>query len=157
MGDCASGSKCLLLHPYIYTVPAIILFALHPHAMTIASTASKPLPPRPDWVFQTRFWTRRPDPSPLKASISPSTSSKPLDHSAEAEADSTKVECEICCTVNVPLDNVTFCSGGHAFCKDCARRMAEVQIGMRKSALPCMSMKVSSGCVLCARRFVLMT
>jgi TRIAD3 protein (E3 ubiquitin-protein ligase RNF216) len=51
------------------------------------------------------------------------------------------IECEICCSDDIAADKVTMCSSGHVFCKDCARRMAEAQIGLRRSELPCMAME----------------
>lgn len=51
------------------------------------------------------------------------------------------IECEICCLSDISADNVTMCTSGHVFCKDCARKLAESQIGLRRSAMPCMAME----------------
>ncbi|KAK4188710.1 hypothetical protein QBC35DRAFT_495365 [Podospora australis] len=50
-------------------------------------------------------------------------------------------DCE-CCYTDFPLNRMVHCNGEtvHWFCRECARRMAESQIGLSKYHLNCMSM-----------------
>ncbi|EPE03610.1 ring finger protein [Ophiostoma piceae UAMH 11346] len=61
---------------------------------------------------------------------------------AQAERDGAIQECECCCA-DMPINRMVHCDNAqatHFFCKDCARRMAETQVGLFKYHLTCMSM-----------------
>ena len=61
---------------------------------------------------------------------------------AQAEREGAVRECECCCA-DVPINRMVHCDNAeatHFFCKQCARRMAETQIGLFKYHLACMSM-----------------
>lgn len=62
---------------------------------------------------------------------------------SEAERGNVGIECQVCCSVDVEAVNITMCRDGHVFCKDCAKHMAEIQLGARKCHLPCMAAEVS--------------
>ncbi|CAK7222439.1 hypothetical protein SBRCBS47491_004864 [Sporothrix bragantina] len=59
----------------------------------------------------------------------------------QAQRDGTAKECE-CCFGDFAMNRMVHCDAStlHWFCKDCARRMAETQIGLSKYTLECMSM-----------------
>ncbi|KAH7355358.1 hypothetical protein BKA65DRAFT_238525 [Rhexocercosporidium sp. MPI-PUGE-AT-0058] len=66
---------------------------------------------------------------------------------AKAEAEGTMSECECCCC-DYPLNRMVHCDGEklHWFCRGCAKRTAEVEIGKSKYELHCMSTeKCSAG------------
>lgn len=69
-----------------------------------------------------------------------------LDNLTKAKAEGTMVECG-CCFDEIPLNRGIHCNAAtiHWFCRDCARRMAESQIGMSKYELTCMSMDGCTG------------
>ncbi|KAJ3061811.1 hypothetical protein HDU98_002298 [Podochytrium sp. JEL0797] len=48
-----------------------------------------------------------------------------------------------CCYVDYSIKAMTQCEDGHLFCLECARKAAEVLIGLRKTTLSCLD---SSGC-----------
>lgn len=65
----------------------------------------------------------------------------------KAEAEGTMSECECCCC-DYPLNRMVHCDGEklHWFCRGCAKRTAEVEIGKSKYELHCMSTeKCSAG------------
>lgn len=64
----------------------------------------------------------------------------PKKRAKKSKEDLTGIDCEICCTENIKLEKLTFCTEGHLFCLDCARIMAENVIGLQKTKLCCMSM-----------------
>lgn len=70
-----------------------------------------------------------------------------------ATEEPTGIECEICCTEDVPLHGLTHCEEGHLFCMSCARKMAESQIGMHRSTLGCMSMEVRTAGTFVQQRY----
>lgn len=49
------------------------------------------------------------------------------------------IKCEVCCTENVNVDQLTQCTEGHLSCMTCAKKMAQERIGLMKSSLPCLS------------------
>ncbi|OAA57067.1 ring finger protein [Niveomyces insectorum RCEF 264] len=59
----------------------------------------------------------------------------------QAQLDGTVKDCE-CCYGDFAMNRMVHCDGVmlHWFCKDCARRNAETQIGLSKYTLSCMSM-----------------
>ncbi|CAK7199689.1 hypothetical protein SEUCBS139899_002372 [Sporothrix eucalyptigena] len=59
----------------------------------------------------------------------------------QAQRDGTAKECE-CCFGDFAMNRMVHCDASllHWFCRDCARRMAENQIGLSKYTLACMSM-----------------
>ncbi|KAK0120488.1 hypothetical protein ONS96_010699 [Cadophora gregata f. sp. sojae] len=59
---------------------------------------------------------------------------------ARAEAEGTMSECQCCCC-DYPLNRMVHCNGEtlHWFCRGCAKRTAEVEIGKSKYELHCMS------------------
>ncbi|KIH88844.1 ring finger protein [Sporothrix brasiliensis 5110] len=59
----------------------------------------------------------------------------------QAKKDGTIKDCE-CCFGDFPMNRMVHCNAStiHWFCVDCARRMAETQIGLSKYELACMSM-----------------
>ncbi|KLU82613.1 hypothetical protein MAPG_01685 [Magnaporthiopsis poae ATCC 64411] len=61
-----------------------------------------------------------------------------------ARAEGTATDCE-CCYSECAKNRMVYCNGDdpHYFCKECARRMAETQVGLSKYALECMS---TGGC-----------
>jgi len=65
---------------------------------------------------------------------------------AKAEAEGTMSECECCCC-DYPLNRMVHCDGEtlHWFCRGCAKRNAEVEIGKSKYELNCMSTDKCSG------------
>jgi TRIAD3 protein (E3 ubiquitin-protein ligase RNF216) len=66
-----------------------------------------------------------------------------VDNFEKARAEGTTSECG-CCFDEFPLNRMVHCNGMllHWFCRDCARQMAETQIGLSKFELSCMSMDV---------------
>lgn len=58
-----------------------------------------------------------------------------------AKAEGTTADCE-CCFDERPFNRMVHCEGDilHWFCRDCAKQMAETQIGLSKYNLACMSM-----------------
>ncbi|KAJ3129993.1 hypothetical protein HK098_007259 [Nowakowskiella sp. JEL0407] len=59
---------------------------------------------------------------------------------AEAEVvpdDDCEMECG-CCFCEYPLSQMTQCEDGHLFCLECAKRAAEVIIGLRKTQFKCL-------------------
>ncbi|PWN34740.1 uncharacterized protein FA14DRAFT_160217 [Meira miltonrushii] len=74
----------------------------------------------------------------LQPETPPST--PPKKKAKKYKEDLTGIECEICCSENIKLESLTFCTEGHLFCVDCARIMAENVIGLQKTNLCCMSM-----------------
>ncbi|VBB84173.1 Putative E3 ubiquitin-protein ligase [Podospora comata] len=63
---------------------------------------------------------------------------------AQAEADGTILECG-CCFGDFPQNRMVHCNAEtvHFFCRECAKRMAETQVGISKYQLDCMS---TDGC-----------
>ena len=63
-----------------------------------------------------------------------------VDNMNRAKADGAIADCECCC-VEFALNRMVHCNGEvvHWFCYDCARRLAESQIGLNKYELTCMS------------------
>lgn len=63
-----------------------------------------------------------------------------------AEANGLTGECG-CCFADYPLNRLVHCNGEnpHQFCRDCARRNAETEIGKSKYELHCMSMDSCTG------------
>jgi hypothetical protein len=52
--------------------------------------------------------------------------------------DAPQMECG-CCYGDYPFEEMTSCDDGHIFCLECARRAAEVKIGLQKTQIPCLS------------------
>ncbi|KAH7411416.1 hypothetical protein BKA64DRAFT_380792 [Cadophora sp. MPI-SDFR-AT-0126] len=65
---------------------------------------------------------------------------------AKAEVEGTMSECQCCCC-DYPLNRMVHCDGEtlHWFCRGCAKRTAEVEIGKSKYELHCMSTDKCSG------------
>ncbi|KAJ5042456.1 uncharacterized protein L3040_005004 [Drepanopeziza brunnea f. sp. 'multigermtubi'] len=65
---------------------------------------------------------------------------------ARAEADGTMSECG-CCYCDYPMNRMVHCNGDemHWFCRGCAKRNAEVEVGKSKYELLCMSTDKCSG------------
>jgi len=74
---------------------------------------------------------------------------------AKAEAEGTMSECECCCC-DYPLNRMVHCDGEtlHWFCRGCAKRNAEVEIGKSKYELNCMSTDKCSGGFSIDQRYV---
>jgi len=64
-----------------------------------------------------------------------------IDNMEQAKLNGTITECECCCD-EFALNRMIHCNGDsiHWFCRDCAKRMAENEIGLSKYHLACMSM-----------------
>jgi TRIAD3 protein (E3 ubiquitin-protein ligase RNF216) len=52
--------------------------------------------------------------------------------------DAPKVECG-CCYGDFPNEEMTSCDKTHIFCLGCAKRAADIKIGMQKTQIPCLS------------------
>lgn len=63
------------------------------------------------------------------------------ENTRQAERDGTMGECN-CCYGDYPLNRMVHCNGDfeHAFCRQCALKNAETQVGKSKYELTCMSM-----------------
>lgn len=68
------------------------------------------------------------------------------ENTRQAEADGLIGECG-CCYGDYPLNRLVHCNGEvpHEFCRDCARRNAETEVGKSKFELNCMSMDACTG------------
>lgn len=55
--------------------------------------------------------------------------------------DESNADCPICCNENIPAQEMTKCVDGHRFCKSCARRLAETEIGFQRTRFQCMHMQ----------------
>ncbi|PWN34742.1 uncharacterized protein FA14DRAFT_178140 [Meira miltonrushii] len=62
------------------------------------------------------------------------------DSTVNADEDSS-ADCPICCNEDIPPDDLTKCIVGHRFCKSCARRLAETEIGLQRTKFQCMHME----------------
>lgn len=69
-----------------------------------------------------------------------------LDNINRAKAEGTMSECG-CCFEEFPLNRMVHCNGDelHWFCRGCAKRMAETEVGLSKYHLACMSMDGCTG------------
>jgi hypothetical protein len=67
------------------------------------------------------------------------SSSKRLLARQLGKKDESLISCEICASDDVHVRDATQCTEGHLFCKICARKMAEIQIGMQRVKIACMS------------------
>lgn len=77
------------------------------------------------------------------------------ENARQAEADGLVGECG-CCYEQFPLNRLVHCNGElpHHFCRDCARRNAETEIGKSKYELHCMSMDACTGGFNLDQRYV---
>lgn len=68
------------------------------------------------------------------------------ENARQAEADGLMGECG-CCYGDFPLNRLVHCNGKdpHDFCRECARRNAEAEVGKSKFELQCMSMDPCEG------------
>jgi TRIAD3 protein (E3 ubiquitin-protein ligase RNF216) len=68
------------------------------------------------------------------------------ENTRQAEVEGLMGECG-CCYSDYPLNRLVHCNGEvpHSFCRDCARRNAETEVGKSKYELNCMSVDACTG------------
>lgn len=72
----------------------------------------------------------------------------------DAQREGLMSECG-CCFCDSPINRMVYCNKdeGHMFCRDCARQMAETEIGNSKYELRCMSMDGCDGGFSISQRY----